>query len=383
MKRGALYKNVQDELFSYIERLIGFDPASIGHEDANALIGHFSEWFAELALARRVFIPCVISRTSAPRFEIGPVTFEFIDRLATSNFRPPAERGGKMDHYGFDELLKWMRDESADWLARVSVDHCEQKRAEEIGELAVDLAIVGLQLAAPYLGTRNMARLDARRGTPQKRTLSEVNGCYGAGWTRKDPGMSIGAGTLADILQKGRIIFDAVGNVVHSFAGGSFRLPNLEQAWCDAAYWLHQALAESIDTIAIAKLETSLEVLLCTQDSKGSNQRLLNILKVFFDLDPDEPVAPGSLLTARQFARNVVSERSRILHGTWSTLNTPGIDREGMEVFVISVLRRAVIELEAYVQSGNTDDSVDAFISWLSENKIARPSFTHTQPNAH
>ena len=59
-----------------------------------------------------------------------------------------------------------------------------------------------------------------------------------------------------------RLVFTAVGNVVRSFASGSFRLPVLERAWCDAAYWLHQALAESIDAIAIAKLETSLEVLL-------------------------------------------------------------------------------------------------------------------------
>jgi phage terminase Nu1 subunit (DNA packaging protein) len=52
----------------------------------------------------------------------------------------------------------------ANWLARVAVEGCEQKRAEELAELAVDLAIVALQLAAPQYDTRSMARLDARRG---------------------------------------------------------------------------------------------------------------------------------------------------------------------------------------------------------------------------
>ena len=47
-------------------------------------------------------------------------------------------------------------------------------------------------------------------------------------------------------------------------------------------YWLHQALAESIDTIAIAKLETALEVLLRAESSRGSEQRMLEILSAFF-----------------------------------------------------------------------------------------------------
>jgi hypothetical protein len=70
--------------------------------------------------------------------------------------------------------------------------------------------------------------------------------------------------------------------MVRSFTSGTFRLPLLEQAWCDAAYWLHEALAEQIDAIAIAKLETALEVLLRAENNSGSNQRLLAILKTFF-----------------------------------------------------------------------------------------------------
>ena len=172
------------------------------------------------------------------------------------------------------------------------------------------------------------------------------------------------------ILQKAAPIFTAVGNVVHSFASGSFRLPVLEQAWCDAAYWLHQALAESIDTIAIAKLETALEVLLRAESSRGSEQRMLEILSAFFDLGPDDPIAPRSLLSARQFARNIVRDRSRILHGTWSTLNARGMDRAGMEGFVVSVLRTAVIELEAYAHSAGPADDIDEFLSWMRRRKM-------------
>jgi hypothetical protein len=376
MERGAIYADIQTELFNFIEDYIDREPSTVGSKDAEGLVAHFRKWFSDRTLPRRVFVPCVISRTPAPRFEIGPVTFEFIDRVATSDFCPHGRGDAALDRPGFDDLMRWTREGDADWLARVSVDGCEQKRAEEIAELAVDLVIVALQLAAPHLDTRTMVRLDARRGMSQKRTLSEADGYHSAGWTRKEPGMTIGQGTLLDILQKAAPIFTAVGNVVHSFASGSFRLPILERAWCDAAYWLHQALAESINTIAIAKLETALEVLLRAENSKGSRQRMLEILSAFFDLSPDDPIAPGSPLSAWQFARNVVRDRSRILHGTWSTLNARGIDRAGMEGFVATVLRTAVIALEAYAHSAGSADDIGEFLRWVRQRKMSVPAKT-------
>ncbi len=369
MERGTIYADIQTELFNFIEDYVGRELSTIGSHNAAALIAHFEIWFADKASARRVFVPCVISRTSAPRFEIGPVTFEFIDRVTTSDFYPPGGEDAVLYRCGFNDLVQWMREGGADWLARVSVDGCEQRRAEEIAELGVDLVIVALQLAAPHLDTRTMARLDARRGTSHKRTLSEAGGYYNAGWRRKEPGMTIGQGTLPDILQSAAPIFTAVGNVVSSFVSGSFRLPVLERAWCDAAYWLHQALAESIDTIAMAKLETALEVLLRAESSRGSEQRMLEILGAFFDLGLDDPITQGSPLSTRQFARNIVRDRSRILHGTWSTLNARGIDRAGMERFVIAVLRTAVIELEAYAHSVGPADDINEFLSWVRGGK--------------
>jgi hypothetical protein len=192
MERGAIYADIQTELFNFIEDYIGQEPSTVGSKDAETLVAHFEKWFSDKTSPRRVFVPCVISRTPAPRFEIGPVTFEFIDRVTTSDFCPHGGGDAAVDRYGFDALVQWMRERDADWLACVSLDGCEQKRAEEIAELAVDLVIVALQLAAPYLNTRTMTRLDARRGTSQKRTLSEAHGYHNAGWTRKEPGMAIG-----------------------------------------------------------------------------------------------------------------------------------------------------------------------------------------------
>jgi hypothetical protein len=366
MERGAFYDEIQTEMLSYMETYLGREPSALENVEAEALAVHFEKWFADKASSRHVFVPCAISRTPAPRFEIGPVTFDFIDRVTTSDFC----RQDCRDAPGFHALVRWMREQDADWLARVTVDGCEQRRAQEIAELAVDLVIVALQLAAPNLDTRNMTRLDARRGTSQKHTLSEAHGHYNAGWTRKEPGMAIGHGTLADILEKTQPTVRAVGNVVRSFASGSFRLPVLERAWCDAAYWFHQALAESIGTIAVAKLETALEVLVRSENSTGSKRRVLEILNIFYGLGPDDTVSSGSLLSVREFARNVVRDRSRILHGTWSTLNARGIERAGMEGFVSNVLRTAVIELEAYARSTGPNDNIDEFLLWVQQRKM-------------
>lgn len=374
MERGTNFANLQSDLFAKLEAYVGRDPASIECADAQALLDHLNEWFKDHSSLRKVFVPCVLTPWPAPRFDIGPVTFVYIDEITSSEFYPADPTPDVLAKHSFDTLLELMRETHANWLARVVVEGCEQQRAEEIGELAVDLAIVALQLAAPYLDTRSMCRLDSRRGSAQKRVISEANGHYNGSWSRKEPGMSIGTGTLADILKKTQPLVMAIGNVVRSFTSGTYRLPTFERAWCDAAYWLHEALAEPIDSIAIAKLETALEVLLRSESIKGSTARVLAILQCFFNLQPDDPIAPGSTLTAKQFATNLVRDRSRILHGTWSTLNTRlGRSRTGMEGFVTTVIRRAVLQIETYTHEPAPTDDIDAFLEWLKQRSSPPP----------
>jgi hypothetical protein len=300
------------------------------------------------------------------------VIFLFIEDAAQSEFYPPNGPEGILWRDGFDRMLQLMRDTRATWLARVPVEACEQHRAEEIGALAVDLAIVAVQLAAPFLGTKTMCRLDARRGAAEKRTLTETNGYYNAGWTRMEAGLAIGPGTLADILKQCDQLLTAIGNCVQSFTTGQFRLPTLEQAWCDAAYWLHEALAEPMDSIAVAKLETALEVLFCAENPSGSQARILTALDLFFSLRADDPIMEGSLVSARQFARGIVNDRSRILHGTWSTLNSRlARNRGGLEGFVVTVIRRTVLELEDYSRSPAPADRIDDLLAWIKSRPRA------------
>lgn len=264
-------------------------------------------------------------------------------------------------------MLASMKASRAHWLACVSVEHCDRQRGEEIGALAADLAIAGIQLALPLVwDTRRMSRLDVRRGEAPAQTISRSGRSYSVSYSNLDAGLPIGPGTMAEALQKAAPVIEAVGKCVTSFATGRFRLPNLERAWCDAAYWLHEALAETSAAIAFAKLETALEVLARAESTSGSGSRIELILSAFYSLSPNDMLTSESTTTAKQFAKGIVQDRSRILHGTWSTLNPRlGMDRQGMEQFVIEVIRRAAVELEAYANTTAPIDEVEPLLMWV------------------
>ena len=380
MARGAVFATVQTELFDVLEnQYLGRDPAMIGAADVSALHNHFVEWFDTSAKPRKVFFPCFISRWAAPSFTIGPVDFIFIEEFAQSEFYPRGDdERARFVRGFFDQMLRLARDSKAYWIVCARIEGCERDRAQEVGALAVDLAIVALQLTPPAFDSGTMARLDARRGTVDRFTLSEANGGYVYGSFTTEPGLLIGPGKLEDILQKTAPIIAAVGSCVRSFATGRFHYPTLERSWCDAAYWLHQALAEPLDPIAVAMLETALEVLFCAENSPGSEKRILQILDVFFGLKPDDVIAPGETTTARRFAKDVVSDRSRILHGTWSTLNSRlALNRASLETFVVSVLRQAALELHGYSLAGQEEGGIGSFLAWVKSRRAG----SETSPN--
>ena len=147
MERGAIYADIQAELLNLIEDYVGREP-SYRKQGSQALVAHFEKWFADKTSPRRVFVPCAISRhTRAPlRDRTRHVRVYRLSQQATSVQRWRRRGLGP----GGSQFRAMDARADADWLARVSVDGCEQKRAEEIAEPAVDLVIVAVQLAAPY-----------------------------------------------------------------------------------------------------------------------------------------------------------------------------------------------------------------------------------------
>lgn len=370
IERGTEFSRYQEALFDRLfGAFLGRNPNTLLGSDVVVLHNSLQAWFDESSANRTVFLPCMITPAASPRVEVGPVSFLFMDDVRTSEFYLNKGLSGVED---FEVLLKEMIEEKAHWLAAVEVKDCDSERAHELAALSVDLAIVAFQLAAPYLGTRTMSRLAARRGPAMRHILSLSHGYFSGGFSNAIAGLSIGKGYLGHIVSETAPIITAVGNRVQSFVAGSFRFPNLEQAWCDAAYWLHEGLAEPVDSIAVAKLETSLEILLRAENARGSEGRIISALDTFYGLATNDPISKHTATTAKQFAQRFVRDRSRVLHGTASTLNARlSASRGSLEDVAITLIRACALELDDYANSSMPDDDIDAFLGWI---KLRRQS---------
>lgn len=367
LDRGIAFRRIRHELFRMMSKHVGTDPSSFRAAQFTELEEEVKEWFEREAEEREVFLPCAISPWPAPPFSIGSVRFTFIDDVRKADFYVTASLHVR-DH-DFGAMLKRMQRDRGSWLAQVIVEGCDRERGEEIGALTIDLALVMLQLALPTSWhTRNISRLDARRGGADSQTFSRTATSTNGSHSTRDAGLTIGEGTMQKILSDCSKLVNAVGLCATAFASGCFQLPKLQGSFCDAAYWFREALAEKIDSIAIVKLETALEVLLRSESSKGSQARIQLVLESFYGLASKDPVMSGSTQTAARFARAIVGDRSQFLHGTLSTLHPHiGIDRDGLEEFVQAVLRRAVIELADYVKFASASDRVEDFLAWVRD----------------
>lgn len=182
----------------------------------------------------------------------------------------------------------------------------------------------------------------------------------------------MGDGTLDYFLQQGQGLAHAIGPRVKSFVEGKSAFPALEQAWADAAYWFHEALVESLDTIAVPKLETAIEVLLRAESTSGSKARVLKAINAFYGLTKDDRINPHSHLSVEKFATGFVTDRSRILHGTWSTLNHSLRDsRSNLTALVVNLLAMYALELERYIKAAGASDDIEAFLTSIQANRQA------------
>ena len=95
---------------------------------------------------------------------------------------------------------------------------------------------------------------------------------FGMHW--REPGQGLSGGAFDELVSGEVEVIRSVGRRLDAYVHGGSKLPKLAQAWCDAAYWLHEGLAETLASIAVAKLETAIEVLLGAESSSKSERRL-------------------------------------------------------------------------------------------------------------
>ena len=275
---------------------------------------------------------------------------------------------GVEGHSGFEEAWKTierqLHEHAASWVAVVEIADCETARGEEMADTVVDIALAGIQAVLGAGDARYLARTTARANPPYRGHLAVSESEISTGIRNMEAGRVIPPETLQFLLGAAEELIRSFGTRISAFLSGISNLQSLEQAWCDGAYWFHEGLAEPMDTVAVAKLETAMENLLAAGSTSGSRERIRTALRVMVDNDSDQDAQRAQV----EFATRVVEARSRVLHGTRSTTrDDPGIDRRPVEVVAPRMLVSYSLLLDAYSREDPVEvkDDVKSFLAWI------------------
>lgn len=345
------------------------DLASIGQQ--------LLKWLQDEIALREFFIPCVISPWDAKPFSIGPVAFKHV-----RDFVPEAQAASEsLFEMTFGPVFEQMARSGANWMATVELDGRTKERAQEIADLAVDLALTSLQLCLPEEGAQHMARMTGRSMPVFRQAIFQSNGQISSAANNSEPGRSFGPGFLDQRLSEAKAVLETAGRRVAAFVDGAASLSNLEMAWPDAAYWFHEGLAEPLDTIAVPKLETAVEILLRSESTKGSKARVIKAIEAFYGLGGTDFINAQSQITVEQFAQGLVRDRSRILHGTWSTLNhSLRASRPSLTTLVHGLLITYSMKLDRYAGTPGVSDEIDAFLHFVDDARKSSAAAAATAP---
>jgi hypothetical protein len=374
--RGAHPRNLTTAIArTAIEAFAGRVAASIDSADLTALEKNVSEWFAANVVPRKYLVPCSIIPDHAPSFAIGPVTFcHLSDFLEQKGIRVDNQK----DNIVYGPLLQAMGERYATWIAEVEIDGCEEARASAMADLAVDVALVGIQMVIPLTYSRAMARITGRTmpawignvHTSASQTSTAIH--------RRDAGLGFSGGAFDSFRSKQTAILESIGRRVEAYVRGCAKLKNLQQAWCDAAYWFHEGLAEPLDTIAVAKLETAIEALLAPGSTKLSNARLCQAIQAFYGLKKTDRLGTNASITVEAFVKEIVGARSQILHGTFSTLTqNVSVTRGNVEGLSFDLLRLSSLAIDQYSTLTAPEDNAREFLDWIDGQRQAVASADH------
>ena len=115
----------------------------------------------------------------------------------------------------------------------------------------------------------------------------------------------------------------------------------------------------------------ALESLFAAGNAAGSSQRLRNTLKAVFGLAPTDLMYSESTVTVEEFVKDLVTARSRILHGTWSTLSSElPLEKEAVAALCRNILIVFTIQLDRYLATPGYVDDIEPFIAWMETNPL-------------
>lgn len=340
----------------------------VDERDLRELKREVDAWFARASESRQYLVPCNVLPSRARAFEFGPIRFFHYSDLDTDDYGLPAD--SEVADVSLEPLRCVMGDNAASWLGEVSVEGCEKKRSAEIAELAVDVAIGALQLVVPAELGRRMARATARRLPAYRGSFAVTEGGVEIGMANEQAGLGLAPDDFEELIDSASDTVTAMGRFIDVYVSGQGELPMLKGAWCNAVYWFHEGMSEPLNTVAVVKLETSMEILFSAGSRTGSKTRILDGLRGMFEIDGSQTIDPSSGVTYEDLATEIVKARSWVLHGNWPTLalQDRGIDRATVEIMARQFLFAYPLSVEKYARElgVRARDDAHAFLDWAN-----------------
>lgn len=343
------------------------DRAAIRDSHVATLNQRMEQWFMERLSAERRVIPCALLPRDAATFDVGPVRFVSAARIAAE--------GIALDSYGAETLLRMAREERGEWFALVSV-RAESSRRSELADIAVDLALASLHLLFPE--QHPMLRLTARAKPDWLgHWCAAADGAIQLqGHGNRTPGMAITGGHFERVLTANRALLDACGSNIAAFLAVDESANPVALAWCDAMHWYFEGTCDDLETTAIAKFEAALENLTSAESLHKSGSRIRSVISGVLGLSSNDSLIPGAPLTVKEFVEQLVEARSRVLHGTSSTLSgSVQLTREEVSAVVRQLLAGTALLMPEYFASAPATISVKGFQEWApstSGNPVPR-----------
>lgn len=391
--------------------------SSLAQPDFDWLQAVIDDWFSTLTQVREHLVPCTLYPYAIPSFTVGPVTFRHFSELPTEGFgisreefwpkEPPVwkqwfrdvwaavrrkpVRRAKLGGFQFSMLARFANERAAPWVAFVKVTGRPPEESIRAADLSTDIALAAIQLLSPGDDMRTITRASARAAPVWRVDVSRMeDGGFSEGTRNQVPALARSPELIEHHIREVEPGLRSMGQRLAGFLDASSPVPDLDEAWCNAAYWYHEALAETLDTVAVAKLETAIEVLFRAENMSGSKRRLHESFDVFFGLKPIDTITTDSSVTVEQFVEAITTARSRVLHGTWPTLqfdlpankSSQTVSYSDVEFLTRTLLLCFSVQLDAYIATDSPSDATDAFFAWIKAERSVESASAATAPTA-
>jgi hypothetical protein len=209
-RRGCKLKEFASALFEILIQEFAQDsdrPIAVG--DLTKVEQAIADWYNSHSFGHNFYIPCVLTPRSAPTFAIGPVRFQPLEEFV----KHQQIQLGEEFEIRLGAMVRDTRTKKGDWIAEVDVSASLESRAEELGNLAVDVALTGIQLAAhPPELLHHLARTTSRMTAAFKMTASRrSDGGFSSGAAFTQSGLLLLEGNLQRILQNNAVLLKTLG----------------------------------------------------------------------------------------------------------------------------------------------------------------------------